>query len=522
MSDSRDMESKVDVAPSAIPSRRRFLEATALTAGGLLAGGAALAPAYAASAASAQTKSAQAPAPLAGGRTQVEALAQYAVRARFEALSAESRKQLPIHILDCLGCCIAALGAGPINACRDQVAEFGGNGPCTLIGGGKANPVYAAFWNTALVRYVDFMDNFLAQSETCHTADNFGVALSIADYVDANGRDLMLAIALGYTVQSRFVDHANFMTRGFDHTTQLAFSHNAMGGRLLGLDANQVANAIAMAAVSDASFAVVRAKPLSQWKGLASAQSALGAMNTLFLARRGVQGPLQVIEGPLGIDHLLERKIDIDWDTQGYEGVTESTIKKYNAVIHSQSAIYCMVELVKRRKIDPNQVASIEAEVFQLCYDFAGGGLYGADKVIRTKEEADHNLSYLLAVALIDGDVTPAQFDPARIAKPDVQTLMKRVSDRPNAAFTAQYPRKMPAKITVRLKDGTVIGNQVQDYPGLASRPFTWEESVAKFDGLIEGRVDRALGEDIKHAVLSLESLKARDLLKLLSRAKAG
>jgi len=496
------------------PSRRTFLGATVVAAGGLLAGGGV----------SGQTAQGVAahdrPSPEKGGRTQVQALAEYAARAKFEDLSPESRRQLPIHILDSVGCCIAALGAGPINACRDQVTDFGGSGPCTLIGGGKANPVYAAFWNTALVRYVDFMDNFLAQSETCHTADNFGVALTIADYVGASGRDLMLGVALGYTVQSRFVDHANFMTRGFDHTTQLAFSHNAMGGRLLGLSDRQIANAIAMAAVSDASFAVVRAKPLSQWKGLASAQSALGAMNTLFLARRGVEGPLQVIEGPLGINHLLGMTIDIDWDRQGYEGVTESTIKKYNAVIHSQSAIYCMVELVKKRQVDPEQVMAIEAEVFQLCYDFAGGGLYGTDKVIRTKEEADHNLAYLLSAALIDGDVTPAQFDPARIAKPDVQTLMKRVSTRPNATFTAQYPRKMPARITVRLKDGTVVQHEVQDYPGLASRPFTWDESSEKFDRLVDGRVDAGLSGEIKDAVRRLDSLQARDLTGLLSNVK--
>src|SRR5258708_17381822 len=122
----------------------------------------------------------------------------------------------------------------------------------------------------------------------------------------------MLGVLMAYTVQSRFVDRANFMTRGFDHTAQLAFSHNAAAGRLLGLSEQQIANAIAMAAASDASFAVIRAKPLSQWKGLASAQSALGAMNTLFLARRGVEGPLQVIDGPLVIDHFLRMKINID------------------------------------------------------------------------------------------------------------------------------------------------------------------------------------------------------------------
>jgi len=454
--------------------------------------------------------------------TQVEALAKYAARAGFADLSQESRRQLPIHILDSLGCCIAALGAGPIQACREQVAEFGGTGPSPLIGGGQANPIYAAFWHTALVRYVDFMDNFLAQTETCHTADNFGVALTIAEYVGGSGKDLMLGVALGYTVQSRFVDHADFMTSGFDHTSQLAFSHNAAAGRLMGLSEQQIAHAIAMAAASDASFAVIRAKPLSQWKGLASAQSALGAMNTLFLARRGVEGPLRVVEGPLGIDHLLRMKINIDWDKQGYEGIVESTIKKYNSMIHTQSAVHCMVELAKQNKIDPAKIVSIEAEVFQLAYDFAGGGLYGTDRVIQTKEQADHSLPYLLAVALLDGDVQPAQFKPDRIAKPDVQALLKKVSVRANHEYTEEYPEKMPAKITVRLQDGKVIEHEVQDYPGLASHPFTWEDSVEKFDRLVAGRADKGLSEEIKDAVRSLESIQVRDLMLLLGRVRAA
>jgi 2-methylcitrate dehydratase len=454
--------------------------------------------------------------------TQVEFLAKYAARASFADLSAQSRKQLPVHILDSIGCCIAALGAGPVEACRAQVADFGSDGPCALIGGGKANPIYAAFWHTALVRYVDFMDNFLAATETCHTADNFGVALTITDYVGGSGRDLMLAVALSYTVQSRFVDHANFMTRGFDHTTQLAFSLNAAAGRLLGMSEPQIANAIAMAAVSDASFAVVRAKPLSQWKGLASAQSALEAMNTLFLARRGVEGPLQVIEGANGIDNLLHMQVRIDWDKIGYEGVLESTIKKYNAMIHTQSAVHCMVELVKQNKVDPTKVVSIEAEVTRITYDFAGGGLYGVDKVVQTKEQADHNLPYLLAVAMLDGDVMPAQFEPDRIIRADVQQLLKKVSVRPDHEFTELYPAKMPAKITVRLQDGTVIEHEVQDFPGMPSDPFTWEDSVEKFDRLVAGRADESVIREIKDAVRSLESIQVKDLMLLLGRVTSG
>src|SRR5580692_30874 len=83
-------------------------------------------------------------------------------------------------------------------------------------------------------------------------------------------------------------------------------------------------------------------------------------------------------------------------------------------MIHTQSAVHCMVELARQNKFDPGKVVSIEADVIRIAYDFAGGGLYGVDKVVRTKEQADHNLPYLLAVALLDGDVMTAQFEPDR------------------------------------------------------------------------------------------------------------
>ena len=80
----------------------------------------------------------------------------------------------------------------------------------------------------------------------------------------------------------------------------------------------------------------------------------------------------------------------------------------------------------------------------------------------------------------------------------------------------------MPAKITVRLQDGKVIEHEVQDYPGLASDPFTWEESVEKFDRLVAGRADEGLSGEIKDAVRSVENIQVRDLMKLLGSVKAS
>jgi 2-methylcitrate dehydratase len=80
----------------------------------------------------------------------------------------------------------------------------------------------------------------------------------------------------------------------------------------------------------------------------------------------------------------------------------------------------------------------------------------------------------------------------------------------------------MPAKITVRLSDGKILEHEVQDYPGLASHPFTWEESVEKFDRLVAGRVDAGLSGEIKGAARSVENIQVRDLMKLLESVKTG
>jgi 2-methylcitrate dehydratase len=100
--------------------------------------------------------------------------------------------------------------------------------------------------------------------------------------------------------------------------------------------------------------------------------------------------------------------------------------------------------------------------------------------------------------------------------------LLKKVSVRPNQEYTRQYPKKMPSKIIVRLQDGTVIEHEVQDYPGLASHPFTWEDAIHKFDALVAGRVDEGLSGEIKDAVRSVEDIQVGDLMKLLGSVKTG
>ena len=165
---------------------------------------------------------------------------------------------------------------------------------------------------------------------------------------------------------------------------------------------------------------------------------------------------------------------------------------------------------------DPAEVVSIEADVVQDTYDFTGGGRFGPKTNVHTKEDADHSLPYLLAVALFDGDVQTAQLKPERIAKPDVQSLLLKVTVRPDKSFTARFPAEFPSRVTVRLKSAQSFSHEVSDYPGFPTRPFTWEEISAKFDKLASGHLDAKLSQDVKNAVRSLENIQVSDLTKLL------
>lgn len=114
--------------------------------------------------------------------TQVENLAAFVASSKYEDLSPAVRDQLKIRILDALACAFGVLDAEVVHPIRSQIEDFGGNQLCSLIGGGRTAPDRAAFFNGALVRYLDFNDSYLAKGETCHPSDNLAPVLAAAEY----------------------------------------------------------------------------------------------------------------------------------------------------------------------------------------------------------------------------------------------------------------------------------------------------------------------------------------------------
>jgi 2-methylcitrate dehydratase len=156
-------------------------------------------------------------------------------------------------------------------------------------------------------------------------------------------------------------------------------------------------------------------------------------------------------------------------------------------------------------------------EVFQGAYDFAGGGSYGDKERPSTKEQADYNLKYLSAVALLDGQAGPEQLETERINRGDVQDLLSRVDVKPAPDLTEAYPERTSARVHVILRDGRTLSREQSDFEGSPTRPMPWDRVVEKFDWLAEPFVDNALRTEIINAVENLDQIQVSELADLLS-----
>ena len=452
--------------------------------------------------------------------TRVEQLAAFVARATYIDLSEEACRELKIRVLDGLGCAIGAIEGPPLRMLRAQLEDFGGHALVTLIGGGKSAPDRAAFYNSALVRYLDYNDSYLARNETCHPSDSLGAVLAASEYARESGKSLLTALAVAYQVQCRLSDVAPVRAKGFDHTAQGAYAVAAGVAKALGLTQVQTAHAVAISGTANNALRVTRTGRLSHWKGLVYANTAFDATHAAFLAQRGITGPLEVFEGNKGFMETIAGRFEVDWQRENLEIVRHTSVKKYNAEFHAQSVLEGVLELQEFYQVRPAEIERIEVEVFDVAYHIIGGGEEEDKYYVRTKEEADHSLPYLVAVALLDGEVTPAQYAPERIVREDVQTLLRKVTVRPDDTLSQRFPAAIPCRLRVFLTGSRVLHLEQEDYAGFSTRPFTWEQAVAKFERLASPYAEQELHQAIVEAVAHLETIEVYELADLLARVK--
>ena len=453
-------------------------------------------------------------------RSAIDRIASFAVSAQPEHLRSDIRQLFKRNILDSLGCAIAGLQGKPFQTLREQFEEYRAPGRCTLIGGGKTSADQAALFNSSLVRYVDLLDSYMAIGGLCHPSDNFGAILAAAEQAGASGEEFMLALAVAYEIQCRFTAAVPVMAKGFNHATQLAISAAAGAGKLFELSSSEIANAVAIATVDNVSLACVHAEPVSRWKGFSPGMTGMRAVYAASLAKRGFTGPQGLFEGPYGLELMFGQPIVVDWEDPSLEIITQTVMKKYCSLIHGQPILEAVLDLKRRNRLTASDVESVRCDVFQGAFEFAGGGAFGAKDHPQVKEQGDYNLKYLIAAALLDDQLGPAQLEEARIQAPDAQALLRRVEIRPDERFSARYPHELSALVTIRTNDQRVFVKEQHGYEGGLTNPMSWERTVEKFDWLTEAFADEELRSRLIGAVERLDTSELSDLTDLLAQVQ--
>ena len=453
----------------------------------------------------------------------VQRIAQWALSFDPSIVDARTIQLIKHSVLDSLGCAILTLDENCVMGVLDYVRSADSNGQASLIGGGTTTLALATLANSALVRAIDFNDHLAHNPNTNaklggHPSDNLSAILAIAEWRNLSGRDVIAALLVGYELYGRFYKYLT-PELPWDHTTSFGVSVPAVAARLLGLSADKAANAIAISAAQSATLGVVRRGQLSHSKFLASALAAERGVEAAQLAAVGVTGPMTVFEDVRGISNGVFRSDETLEDLVAPIAVHMAdgvTIKAHPGMDTSQAAAEAAVKAAAGRKLRASDIARIEL----IMNDHPMTREQTADPLRRaphSRETADHSIHYMVAVALLDGEMTPRQFADGRWFDPQVCDLMKRMVVTIDPTWTTRAPGGFPCTVKLKLRDGTETITEVPYAAGHARNKMDRAQVVEKFRYCVERRLSASRADEIIAAVDGLDQLTStRELVRLL------
>jgi 2-methylcitrate dehydratase len=382
-------------------------------------------------------------------------------------------------LLDSIGCALAASAEDKARPIFESLPRMGAAADCTIIGSYlRSSLPTAAFGNGALIRMLDLNDTYTGPRQIGHPSDNIGAALAAAELNDRSGVDLLRAIRLGYEIYGRILDMTD-PESPWDHVTVSGLVTAAITGWLLRLPTEQLANALALAAMHCATLGEVRVGKVSGAKSIANSVVVQTATMLTLLAAAGVTGPEQALEGRRGYAKLILDGADFAdfFKADGDDRLLAVGLKQYPCFALGQGPISAAIEL--RKKV-PRQ-----SDIKRLTVALADTGparLRLGDEHGRmptSSEAADHSIYFLVAVAVLDGRFGVDQLRDARWQDADVTGLMARMEAIIDPTLTPKTA--LPCRLEAMLADGSRCTVERLCTPGFASNPLSWHDVVAKF-----------------------------------------
>jgi 2-methylcitrate dehydratase len=409
--------------------------------------------------------------------TLLQQLADYTLSARID--SAEAWQTARYCLLDALGCGLLALG---YPACAKLIGPVVPE--ATLPGGARVpgtrhelDPVQAAFCVGALVRWLDFNDTWLA-AEWGHPSDNLGGILAVADYLGRRaareGRDgpamrsVLEALIKAYEIQGILALNHGFNRVGLDHVLLVRIASTAVVTRLLGGTRDEIINAVSNAFIDGGALRTYRHAPnTGSRKSWAAGDATSRAVRLALVARTGEMGYPSALTAPTwGFQDALFRGKPLALAQPLGSYVMENILFKvsFPAEFHAQTAVEAALALHPQVKDRLDEVEAVRIETQESAVR-----IINKTGPLHNPADRDHCLQYMVAVALLKGDLKAEDYEDAAAADPRIDWLRGRTVVAENPQFTADYldpaKRSIGNSVQVVFRGGRATDKVTVEYP---------------------------------------------------------
>lgn len=358
----------------------------------------------------------------------------------------------------------------------------------------------------AVFGHVMDMDDVHNASITHLAVITVPTAFALGQQLGKSGKEIIEAVAAGYEAGARIGEAINPSSYKYWHTTGVvgAFAASVTAAKLLGLDEEQMVNCLGSAGTQAAGLWEFLASG-SMSKVLHTANANLCGLRSAELAKLGFTGAPTILEGDRAFVNALAPEPDLDSLTKGFgEGyrIEENSFKPYACCRHTHSANYCIEKILSAHALDPEDIVSITDDTYSTAVQTTN------NPYPENPYAAKFSLQFCIAAAIVLKDLSDRTFTVENINNPAVKALMEKIKVKVNKELDDEFkqdPNQWSHRLTICLKNGETITEQV-DYPiGDFKNPFDWEMADRKFRLLTEDMIG---GEGVTRLLDKLHNLE--------------
>jgi 2-methylcitrate dehydratase len=395
----------------------------------------------------------------------------------FEIKSQDAYATARYCLMDTLGCGFEALEypactklMGPI--VRGTVVPNGARVPGTQF---QLDPVQAAFNIGAMIRWLDFNDTWLA-AEWGHPSDNLGGILAVADFLSRNNkkivvRDVLSAMIKAHEIQGVLALENSFNRVGLDHVVLVKVASAAVVSNLLNLSKEETINAVSQAWVDGQSLRTYRHAPnTGSRKSWAAGDATARAVRLALISQTGEMGYPSVLSAKgWGFYDVLFKGKPFRFQRGFGSYVMENVLFKisFPAEFHSQTAVECAMTVFQHMK----SLGKTAEDIKKVRIRTHEAAIRIIDKKgpLDNPADRDHCIQYMVAVPLLFGRLTAADYEDNMAKDPRIDALRAKIICVEDRKFTRDYhapdKRSIANALTVEFKDGTKLDEVVCEYP---------------------------------------------------------